>query len=235
MSRFTDEVPIHDDYIFTDHADYIPYFMVAHVNYENVGEQEPKYFGFGTHHCQTSGYSLLYMGNSIRHVFGSQHGRRYWGNNLTVAPKMFRATRDRLKYYYNSLFLMYDRMQSEDFNILMIGVVKEEDVNAVRAHINGMTTNFSDYSHLVEVWIADDFDVVKSRHPIARSLYRRKIRKYLIEQGIRIIPKPQKVINKLFLDRTIRFETLSEVNAKLKDVCKETVSLKLLQLESQIT
>ena len=53
------------DYIITDFADYVPYFMVSDTNNSKVGIDNPKFLNFGITECSTRSLGYMQPGDTI--------------------------------------------------------------------------------------------------------------------------------------------------------------------------
>lgn len=229
------------DYIFTDSNEYFPYFMSVAFSDLHLGIGEPKFFSFNSKDdCfhYTWGYKI--PGQVITSLNANTRHGRWWDNPNTQPTKMGYINRGRggVTILMNSLFLMEVEMGAS--NILLVGVVKEEDaIEVKKIYLDDF--NDGSYSNelqnklqpFIEIWIADDFDVVKSKFSQTRNLYRRVVRRILINNNFRIKLKPRAELNNLFIKRDVKFSTIDLLHTKINTLCQTAAQTKLLQLESQ--
>jgi len=223
------------DYVLTDAADYVPYFMTtAYSPTVHVGIGEPKFISFGQKLCHTTscGYKnaasqIASLRPTTRYFMYYSHYNRY----TAEAPAIVHMTpyRGNVHLFMNSLFIMSEIMGSSD--VLMMGVVKEEDVQRVKTiYVDNQETDATLLTLLtpyIEVWIADDFDVAKSQYPQARGMYRRSIRRILIENNLRIKIKPKVVMQNFLLKREVNFTTLDSLHTKINTLCQTAANARL--------
>lgn len=221
------------DYIVTDFNDHIPYFMVSDENDNKVGTGIPKFFSFGINECTTRSWGYKQPSSTITYHTPTQS---WYGSGRPL--RMHMMHRGDIRLYHTSLFIMQE--ERGDTNILLAGVVKEEDASTVKELLtsNDINVGYNALTKLapyIEVWLADDFDIPKSRFYAARNVYRRYVRRKLIDKHLRIILKPRAEMNNLLIRRKVKFATLDLLQDKINNLCQTAASSELKKLSSHNT
>ena len=216
------------DYILTDCAEYIPYFMTVAFSDLHLGIGEPKFFSFDKKTSYHYHWGYVRPSAAVTLLHSHTQRPRWWGNNNGDPTKMgYMSKYQGIELFMNSLFMMQTERGAS--NILLIGVVKEEDAVTVKniytTHINDdMLSDFDMYIKIIpyiEIWVADDFDIPRSLFPQARLFYRRAVRKELIENGIRIKKKPRAELNAFLIKRNVQFQTIDSLHTKINTLCQK--------------
>ena len=220
-----------EDYIVTDSCDNVPYFMLTDKSSNGTDGEGPKFFSWSKQsNCNHDGWSYYRPGlRVVTHM-----GRNYYWNN-TSSLTMTYMQRGDIQLFHTCLFMMQE--ERGDTNIIMSGIVKEENLFMVKEMLRNNDINVNNkaletIAPFVEIWLADDFDIPKSRFYSARMFYRRQVRKRLIENGFRIYLKPRAEMNALLIQRKVKFATLDLLQTKINSLCQIAASSEMKQLSS---
>lgn len=228
----TDTPNMLEDYIITDSADIIPYFMLTDKSPNANAGIGPKFFSWSKDTSQYDSWGYQRPANRI-----VNHTNNYWhGSDRPL--KMNYIYRGDMILFHTSLFMMQE--ERGETNILLSGVIKEEDLFIIKEMLTQNDINvgsgaLTTLAPFIEIWVADDFDVVKSRFHQVRNLYRRRIRRSLIDKGLRIRLKPRAEMNELLIKRKVKFETLDLLQNKITNLCQTAASSEVNQLSSPST
>jgi len=170
--------------------------------------------------------ALYATGSPLYSMFDNQAGIHgyYWRYQSLIDHfwhgsgfRIMRTRNPRMKFVVGRYYLAhYNNLTGATIPLVCL-VTQAKFMDLIRwSHLLGKPV---DSKHF-QLWVKDDFDVVRSTYSLIRPRYRKFIKKPMEEAGVRVITKPDlKILFSKF--QGVKCDTMKEYHEFLKDSSKE--------------